>query len=55
MKKKQYADLKYDLNDYLKLLKATKNQEVDLVFGVRVGNCFASFLLNILFGVKLSG
>lgn len=61
------AGSKCDLNDYLKLLEAIKSQAADIALGVRLakadnpkpakkpGNCLAACLLNIFFGVKLSG
>jgi len=62
----QDADLEYDPNDYLKLLEAVKNQEVDMVLGARftegysgrlipkAGNRLLTGLLNMLFGVRLN-
>lgn len=62
----QDADLEYDPNDYLKLLEAIKNQEVDIVLGTRftegyhgillpkAGNRFLTGLMNVLFGTKLN-
>lgn len=62
----QDADLEYDPNDYLKLLEAIKNQEVDVVLGARfregyrgillpkAGNRFLTELMNVLFGTKLN-
>lgn len=62
----QGADLEYDPSDYLSLLEAIKNQEVDIVLGARfteryhgillpkAGNRFLTGLMNVLFGTKLN-
>lgn len=62
----QDADLEYDPNDYLKLMNAVRNDDVDLVLGARFtkgyhglfvprfGNRFLTAVLNSLFNVKLN-
>ena len=63
----QDADLEYDPNDWLKMLKVMEEKNADIVFGSRVlGKCkkssfafyyggkFITFLTNILYGTKLT-
>jgi len=62
----QDADLEYEPNDYLKLIKALKENNADIVLGARFkkgyhglfihrfGNRFLTGLLNLLFNVKLN-
>ncbi len=62
----QDADLEYDPNDYLKLMAAIKENNVDIVLGARfkkgyhgllihrLGNRLLTVLLNILFNVRLN-
>jgi glycosyltransferase involved in cell wall biosynthesis len=63
----QDADLEYDPNDWLKMLKVMEEKNADVVFGSRIlGKCkkssfafyyggkFITFLTNILYGTKLT-
>ncbi len=62
----QDADLEYDPNDYLKLMAAIKENNVDIVLGARfkkgyhgllihrLGNRLLTVLLNLLFNVRLN-
>jgi len=62
----QDADLEYDPNDYLALLKTMNQENVDMVIGARffkgyhgllihrMGNRFLTFVLNLLFGSRLN-
>jgi len=62
----QDADLEYDPNDYPNLLEAIKDNQADIVLGVRffrgyrglfmhrAGNMFLTFVLNFLFFAKLN-
>jgi glycosyltransferase involved in cell wall biosynthesis len=62
----QDADLEYEPNDYLKLIKALKASNADIVLGARfkkgyhglfihrIGNRLLTVLLNLLFNVKLN-
>ncbi|MCM8763223.1 MAG: glycosyltransferase family 2 protein [Candidatus Omnitrophica bacterium] len=62
----QDADLEYEPNDYLKLIRPLEENKVDIVLGARfikgyrglfahkMGNRFLTWLINILFGAKLN-
>ncbi len=62
----QDADLEYDPNDYLSMLRAIRNDSVDMVLGARfekgyhglllhqLGNRLLTFIFNILFQARLN-
>lgn len=62
----QDADLEYEPTEYIKLIEEIKKDNVDMVLGVRftkgyhgllipkLGNCFLTGLLNVLFGTQFN-